>query len=64
VLALTREILTLEAEGNFAKAQNMIGTLAVIRPEVQRTLDKLKVIPIDIEPSFTAAGRLLAAVKK
>jgi hypothetical protein len=64
VLALTREILTLEAEGNFAKAQNMIGTWAVIRPEVQRTLDKLKVIPIDIEPSFTAAERLLAAVKK
>jgi hypothetical protein len=64
VIALTREILTLEAEGNFAKAQNLLTKLAVVRPEVQRALEKLKSIPIDIEPKFSTADRLLAGATK
>jgi hypothetical protein len=64
VAALTREILTLEAEGNYAKAQDLMRRLAVVRPEIQRTMDKLKNIPIDIEPKFTAAERLLAGAAK
>ena len=59
VIALTRELLTLEAEGNYAKAQDIIQRLAVVRPEIQRALDKLKGIPVDIEPRFPAAERLL-----
>jgi hypothetical protein len=61
VVALTRELLTLEAEGNYARAQDMIRRLAVIRPEVQRALDRLQGIPVDIEPRFPAAERLLLA---
>lgn len=64
VAALTREILTLQAEGSYAKAQDLLKRLAVIRPEIQRALDKLKEIPIDIEPRFTAAERLLAGAAK
>jgi hypothetical protein len=64
VMALTREILTLEAEGNYAKAQDLMKRLAVMRPEIQRALEKLKNIPIDIEPKFTAAERLLAGATK
>ncbi len=60
VTALTREILTLEAEGGYAKAQDMIKRLAVVRPEIQRALDRLKNIPVDIEPKFTTAEHLLA----
>jgi hypothetical protein len=60
VIALTRELLTLEAEGNYAKAQDIVKRLAVVRPEIKRALDKLQSIPVDIEPKFTAADRLLA----
>jgi hypothetical protein len=63
VNALTRELLTLEAEGNYAKAQDLIKKLCVVRPEVQRALDKLKSVPIDIEPKFTTAERLVPGMK-
>ena len=57
VTALTREIMTLEAEGNYSKAKDMLARLSVIRPEVQQALDRLGDVPVDIAPSFpTAAG--------
>ena len=60
VTALTREILTLEAEGGYAKARDLIARLAVLRPEVQRALDRLLAVPVDIEPRFTTAASLLS----
>jgi hypothetical protein len=60
VTALTRDLLTLEAEGNYAKAQDMLTRLAVIRPDVQKLLDRLGSVPVDIEPRFTTAEKLLA----
>jgi hypothetical protein len=59
---LTRDIMTLQAEGSYAKAKSMLDTLGVVRPEVQRVLDRLGEIPIDIEPRFATADRLLAMV--
>ncbi len=59
VVDLTREIMTLQAEGSAAKARGMIEKLGVLRPEVQRVLDRLADIPIDIEPRFTTAEQLL-----
>ena len=41
-------------EGERSEAQ-----LGVIRPEVQRALDKLKGVPVDIEPKFTTAEQLV-----
>jgi len=58
VTALTREILTLQAEGSYAKAKDMLDRLGVVRPEVQKVLDKLVGIPVDIEPKFTTAAEL------
>ncbi len=56
VEALTREIMTLQAEGSYAKAKDLIG-LGTVRPEVKKVLDKLADVPVDIEPDFvTAAG--------
>ena len=52
VRSLDHDFLTLEATGNYAGAKKMIADLAVIRPEVQRALDRLKSIPTDIEPIF------------
>jgi hypothetical protein len=59
VTSLTRDLMTLEAEGNYAKAKEMLTKLGVVRPEVQRLLDKLTGVPVDIEPKFTTATKLL-----
>jgi hypothetical protein len=58
VEALTREILTLQARGDYAAAKQWMDTLAVVRPEVKRALDRLGHVPVDIEPRFVTAARL------
>jgi hypothetical protein len=55
VTKLTRDLLTLEAEGSYDKAKAMLDKFAVIRPEMQQALDKLKDVPVDIEPVFPLA---------
>jgi hypothetical protein len=54
VTALTRELMTLQAEGSHAKAKAILERLAVLRPETQRVLDRLKDVPVDVEPRFVA----------
>jgi hypothetical protein len=56
VTALTRDIMTLEAEGSYAKAKELLDRLGVVRPQVQRVLDRLTSVPVDIEPNFTSAA--------
>jgi hypothetical protein len=59
VTALTRELMTLEAEGSYAKAKAILDRLAVLRPESQRVLDRLKDVPVDVEPRFVTADALV-----
>ncbi len=59
VTALTHDIMTIQAEGNYAKAIELRDRLGVVRPVVQRALDKMNAIPVDIEPKFTTAAQLL-----
>ena len=33
--------------------------MGIVRPEVQKALDKLAAIPVDIEPQFVTADELL-----
>ncbi len=54
---LTHELLTLEATGSYAGAKKMLDS-AVIRPVVQKGLDRLTGIPVDIEPVFEAAMKI------
>jgi Peptidase family M49 len=56
--ALTTEIMTIQAHGDYAKAKEMIARRAVVRPEVQKVIDRLVDVPVDIEPRFTTAERL------
>jgi hypothetical protein len=58
VAALSREILTLQAEGNAEAARRLIAEQAVVRPPVQRVLDRLVGVPVDIEPRFVTAAEL------
>jgi hypothetical protein len=55
---LTHDLLTLEAEGNYAGAKQMLDTLGVLRPEFRAALDKLGDIPVDIEPVFVTADEV------
>jgi hypothetical protein len=59
VEGLTREIMTIQAEGNYEKARDLTTRLGVVRPEVQRALDKMGGVPVDIEPKFTTAKQLV-----
>jgi hypothetical protein len=59
VTALTREIMTLQAEGSYSKAKAMIERLGTVRPQVKAVLDKLATVPVDIEPRFVTAQALL-----
>jgi Peptidase family M49 len=52
VTKLTRELLTLEAEGSYDKAKAILDKFAVIRPPMQQAFDRLKDVPVDIEPVF------------
>jgi hypothetical protein len=54
VTNLTRDIMTLQAEGNYAATQALLTQMVVVRPEVQAVLDRLQGIPVDISPRFTA----------
>src|SRR3954463_14279461 len=61
VAKLASEIMTLQASGDVARARDWLKTVGVIRPEVKRVLDKLTNVPVDIEPRFTAAEKLVSA---
>ena len=55
VTKLTHDLLTLEAEGSYEKAKAILDKFAVIRPPMQAALDRLKNVPVDIEPQFPLA---------
>lgn len=55
VKKLTHEILTIEAEGSYEKAKALLDKYAVIRPPMQHAFDRLKDVPVDIEPIFPLA---------
>jgi Peptidase family M49 len=60
VADLTRDIMTMQALGDYAAAKQLMEKLAVVRPQTQAVLDKLKGVPVDIEPRFVTAEQLLS----
>jgi hypothetical protein len=58
VEALSRQIMTLQAAGDYAGAKQLLDTTAVVRPEVQRVLDRLTDVPVDIAPRYVNATEL------
>jgi len=61
VASLTHDIMTLQAEGSYAKAKALGDQLGVVRPPVKQALDRLTSVPVDIEPRFTTADQLRIA---
>jgi hypothetical protein len=58
VADLDREFLTIEATGDYARAKGLMSKYVVIRPDVQKALDKMKAVPNDIRPAFSTAAQL------
>jgi hypothetical protein len=59
VAGLTHDIMTLQADGDYAAALDLRNRMGVVRPEVQKALDRMTAVPVDIEPRFTTADRLM-----
>jgi len=55
VRKLTHDLLTLEAEGSYDNAKAILDKFAVIRAPMQQAMDRLKDVPVDIEPVFPLA---------
>jgi hypothetical protein len=58
---LDHDLLTLEAEGNYAGAKEILDNLGVLRPVLKRAFGRLTSIPTDIEPVFITADILSPA---
>ena len=54
VTSLTRELMTIQANGDYAAAQALLKKLVELRPPVKAILDKLADVPVDIEPRFVS----------
>ncbi|WP_233256709.1 hypothetical protein [Opitutus sp. ER46] len=55
VTGLTREIMMIQATGDYARAQALLQRMVVLRPEVARALERLRDLPVDIEPRYVSA---------
>ena len=58
VAGLTHDIMTLQAHGDYAGVKALLDRMAAVRPEVQRVLDRLTQVPVDIAPKFVTAEEL------
>ena len=43
---------------DYAGAKQLLDTMVTIPPEVQKTIEKLSGVPVDIAPKFTTAQEL------
>ena len=60
VIDLTRDLMTMQAVGDYAAAKQLMDKYVNIRPQAQAVFDKLKGVPVDIEPRFVTANELMA----
>ena len=54
---LTCEIMTIQAEGSYEKAKAMLDKYAVMHPMIQKVLERLTAIPVDIAPHYPLAEK-------
>ena len=61
-ISLTHHIMTLQATGDYAAAKDLLEKQGIIRPEVQKVLDKIAAsVPTDIATIHVTASELLSA---
>src|SRR6266478_1633234 len=55
---LDHDLLTLEAQGDYAGAKKLLDEMGVLHPVLKKAFDRLDGIPSDIEPTFVTADEL------
>ena len=55
--SLSGIIMTIQAEGSYEKAKELFDRYAVIREPMQKALDRLKDVPVDIAPQYPLASK-------
>ncbi|MGE6758117.1 dipeptidyl-peptidase 3 family protein [Corallococcus interemptor] len=59
VTSLTNQLMSLQAKGDRTAAEALLAKQGVVRPSVQKVLEKLKNVPVDIEPRYVTAESLV-----
>ncbi len=58
VRLLATELLTLEAEGDYDRAGEMLEQYGVMRPEIESAVSRLTDVPVDIRPEYAVRSLL------
>jgi hypothetical protein len=58
VVDLTHDIMTIQAHGDYKAAEALLKQKVIVRPEVQRAIEKLSGVPTDIAPRLVTAEEL------
>lgn len=59
VTSLTTQLMELQGRGDRAAAEQLLAKMGVVRPQVQKVLDRLRNVPVDIEPRYVTADELV-----
>jgi hypothetical protein len=59
VQSLATELLTIQATGDYPRAQRLLARYGVSTPEIAAVIARMTDIPVDITPVFTAAGETM-----
>ncbi|WIG92805.1 hypothetical protein [Myxococcus sp. SDU36] len=64
VTSLTKRLMEIQGRGDRKAAEALLAKHGVVRPPVQRVLERLKDVPVDIAPRYVTAEELVRDVKK
>ncbi|MFY1826383.1 dipeptidyl-peptidase 3 family protein [Myxococcus fulvus] len=59
VTSLTKQLMEIQARGDRKAAEALLAKMGVIRPPVRKVLERLKDVPVDIEPRYVTAEELV-----
>jgi hypothetical protein len=58
VSSLTKQLMEIQGRGDRKAAELLLAKMGVVRPPVQKVLERLKDVPVDIEPRYVTAEEL------
>ncbi|WP_163997984.1 dipeptidyl-peptidase 3 family protein [Pyxidicoccus caerfyrddinensis] len=58
VTSLTKQLMEVQGRGDRKAAELLLAKMGVVRPSVQKVLERLKDVPVDIEPRYVTADEL------
>ncbi len=64
VTSLTKQLMEIQGRGDRKAAEALLAKQGVVRPPVQRVLERLQGVPVDIAPRYVTAEELVRDVKK